>query len=83
MKGLTPQQNDALAVLKNTNPVIVEWLTDWYNEELRRLPQALNNTAVAQGRCQVLGELLDALNKSPEYAAQAKTSSRTFDNAYR
>ena len=50
-------------------PVAVEWLESWHSLELNRLPQVTNNMAVAQGRCQVLGELLSLIQKAPDSVA--------------
>ena len=51
-------------------PVAVEWLESWRDLELDRLPQVMNNVAVAQGRCQVLGEVCKLLSEAP-HAAQS------------
>ena len=50
-------------------PVAVEWLESWHTLELERLPQVTNNVAVAQGRCQVLGELISLIEKAPKSVA--------------
>ena len=50
-------------------PVAVEWLESWRDLELERLPQVTNNMAVAQGRCQVLGEIVSLIKKAPESVA--------------
>mgnify|MGYP003627011316 CR=1 FL=1 len=50
-------------------PIAVEWLESWRNLELDRLPQVTNNVAVAQGRCQVLGEIISLIKKAPESVA--------------
>ena len=50
-------------------PVAVEWLESWRDLELDRLPQVTNNVAVAQGRCQVLGEIVSLIKKAPESVA--------------
>jgi hypothetical protein len=57
-------------------PSVRDWLIRCADTELNRLPQTVNNTAVAQGRCQVLQELKGFLEKSPETAAQARGASR-------
>lgn len=51
-------------------PDLLGWLEDWRTHELDNLPNALNNTAVMQGRCQVLGELVKFAKESPEHAAK-------------
>ena len=50
-------------------PVAVEWLESWHTLELERLPQVTNNEAVAQGRWQVLGELISLIKKAPKSVA--------------
>ena len=43
----------------------MKWLQDWRQQELEALPLVTNNTALAQGRCQVLGELIKQLHCTP------------------
>jgi Zn-finger domain-containing protein len=45
----------------------IAYIAAWRTSELERLPQAIANAAVAQGRCQVLGELAEFLAKAPTY----------------
>jgi hypothetical protein len=59
----------ALAVVSRSHPVVVGFITDWFNKELSQLPYASGNSAVSQGRCQVLGELNKLLQDAPELAA--------------
>lgn len=43
--------------------------------ELERLPSAGQNVALAQGRCQVLGELYKLVSESPDLAAKSRRGS--------
>jgi hypothetical protein len=54
-------------------PAVVKYIDEWYQRELNKLPDIpVTNVARAQGRCQVLREVRDLIQKSPEYAAQLK-----------
>ena len=64
-----PQVIKALAASVRQFPVLLDWLREWEMQELRRLPQAVDNTGVFQGRCQVLGELTKFANDAPNLAA--------------
>jgi hypothetical protein len=59
-----------VATMVRQYPDILEWLENWRTHELDNLPSALNNTAVSQGRCQVLGELVKFAKESPDMAAK-------------
>jgi hypothetical protein len=50
----------------------LRWIEAWRAHELEQLPMAVNNAAVAQGRCQVLGELAKFAREAPEHAANIK-----------
>jgi hypothetical protein len=41
-----------------------------YAHEMKRLPFAIDNPAVFQGRCQMLGELIEFAKESPAIAAK-------------
>ena len=58
-------------------PSVRDWIVECAKVELHRLPSTINNTAIAQGRCQVLEELRGFLENSPELAAEARKASRT------
>jgi len=60
----------ALAVVVRQYPHLIKWLDEWQMTELERLPHAVNNAAVAQGRCQVLNELVKLAHESPELATR-------------
>ena len=62
----------ALAHVAQNVPAVKEWLDTWCAHETKRLPQVITNTAVAQGRCQVLQEITDLLEKAPEHVAQSR-----------
>ena len=65
-----PQVIKALASAVRQYPDVLTWLEQWEDLELRRLPTAVNNTAVFQGRCQVLGELVKFAKEAPAIAAK-------------
>lgn len=66
-----PDANQLLAIAQvaGHNPRFVEWIEEWYLSELTRLPQTVNNAAVAQGRCQALAEMVEVLKKAPGMVA--------------
>jgi len=57
-----------IASMSRSHPKFLVWLTAWEKHEKDTLPVVLNNTAVAQGRCQVLAELVELVTKSPDLA---------------
>ena len=59
-----------VAAVAVQHPAFVEWLGEWRQRELEQLPSVTTQTAVAQGRCQVLTELYKLCMKAPELAAQ-------------
>lgn len=65
----TPQVTMALAATVRQFPVLLDWLREWEMQELRRLPNAVDNTGIYQGRCQVLGELVKFASDAPNLAA--------------
>jgi len=68
----TPEVTKALAASVRQYPVIVEWLQEWRMHELEQLPNVAQNTALAQGRCQILSELAKYIEQSPEIAAKSQ-----------
>lgn len=64
-----PQVVKAMAATVRQFPVLLDWLREWEMAELRRLPTAVDNTGIYQGRCQVLGELTKFANDAPNLAA--------------
>jgi len=67
----TPEVTKALAASVRQYPVIAEWLAEWRMHELEQLPNVAQNTALAQGRCQILTELSKFVSESPEIAAKS------------
>jgi hypothetical protein len=65
-----PQVIKALAIAIRQHPDLLEWIEGWYRHELESLPSAVNQPAVFQGRCQVLGELYKFAKDSPALAAK-------------
>ncbi len=61
----------ALAIAVRQYPEILEYIAAWRTHELEQLPHAVNNAALMQGRCQVLGELYKLVKESPELAAKS------------
>jgi len=56
----------ALRAALKFNPTPLTFLERRYRVELERLPYVRENTAAAQGRCQVLAELCSTFEKSLE-----------------
>ena len=52
-------------------PEVVDWISAWRMHELHRLPYAINNPTLSQGRCQVLDELFAVVKQAPVSAAKA------------
>jgi hypothetical protein len=71
-----PKVIKALAVTVRQYPEILDFLKDWRMHELEQLPQAVNNPALQQGRCQVLGELYKFAKEAPDMAAKESSSPR-------
>lgn len=67
-----PKVIKAFAIASRQFPEILEYLTAWRMHELEQLPNAINNAALMQGRCQVLGELYKLVKESPELAAKSQ-----------
>lgn len=65
-----PKVIKAVAMAVRQYPEILQYLGDWRTHELENLPNAVNNSAVSQGRCQVLGELYKFAKDAPELAAK-------------
>lgn len=61
----------AFAIAVRQFPEILEFLAAWRMHELEQLPNAINNAALMQGRCQVLGEIYKLAKESPELAAKS------------
>lgn len=65
-----PQVLKAFGLFIRQYPEALEWLEGEYRRELENLPNAMTNTAMQQGRCQVWGELVRFLRDTPSIAAK-------------
>lgn len=65
-----PKVIKAVATAVRQYPEILEYLEQWRMHELENLPVTVNNPAVSQGRCQVLGELYKFAKDAPSLAAK-------------
>lgn len=65
-----PRVTKGLAQAVRQHPEIMEWLGEVFAHEMKRLPYAVDNSAVFQGRCQMLVELHEFLKESPAIAAK-------------
>jgi len=65
-----PKVIKAVATAVRQFPEILEFLEQWRMHELENLPVTINNPAVSQGRCQVLGELYKFAKDAPSLAAK-------------
>ena len=75
---IKPSSEDirVISSVARQHPHFLEWLGEWRKRELEQLPYVTNQAlTVAQGRCQVLTELVKLLNDSPNLAAQLRGSS--------
>jgi hypothetical protein len=66
-----PKVIQALGASVRQYPELLDWLKGWRMHELEQLPSAVNNAALMQGRCQVLGEIYKLAKESPELAAKS------------
>jgi len=60
----------SLAVINKQYPEILEFIDTWRLRELETLPSVINNVALQQGRCQVLGEISKVLREAPSTVAK-------------
>jgi hypothetical protein len=65
-----PQVLKGLALAVRQHPEVLTWLKGALEHEIRRLPWAIENAAVFQGRCQVLSELVEFAEQAPALAAK-------------
>jgi hypothetical protein len=73
MKRPSPEVVKDLAQIVKQYPEFAKWIQEWGSDELSRLPNvAAENVTLAQGRCQVLLELVKLVIESPELAAKSK-----------
>lgn len=71
MRRPNEQVLNSIAKISKQFPDVVAWVQEWRTAELDQLPMVTGSTGVAQGRCQVLMELLRLLNEAPDKAGQA------------
>lgn len=64
----------SFAAVVRQYPLILTFLTEWKAHELEQLPFATGASAVSQGRCQVLAELVKLATNSPDLAAKQPRS---------
>jgi hypothetical protein len=67
-----PHVIKGLAMAVRQHPEVLEWLDGMFKHEMKRLPYAVDNSAVFQGRCQMLSELIEFAKDSPAIAAKLK-----------
>jgi hypothetical protein len=59
-----------LAMAVRQHPEVLDWMQGLLAHELKRLPYAVDNPAVFQGRCQMLVELVEFARTAPAIAAK-------------
>lgn len=72
---IKPDSETMKAMAQSTRqfPAVLDYLENWMQYEVHQLPNVKDESvARAQGRCQVLKEVVDLLQKSPDYAAQSR-----------
>jgi hypothetical protein len=65
-----PQVIKGLAQAVRQHPEILAWMEGVLAHELKRLPYAIDNSAVFQGRCQMVVELIEFAKTTPAMAAK-------------
>jgi hypothetical protein len=65
-----PQVIKGLAQAVRQHPEILVWMEGVLAHELKRLPYAVDNPAVFQGRCQIVVELIEFAKNTPAIAAK-------------
>jgi len=65
-----PQIIKGLAQAVRQHPEILVWMEGVLAQELKRLPYAIDNPAVFQGRCQIVVELIEFAKNTPAMAAK-------------
>ena len=59
-----------LAQAVRQHPELLAWMEGVLAHELKRLPYAVDNSAVFQGRCQIVTELIEFAKNTPDIAAK-------------
>jgi hypothetical protein len=65
-----PQIIKGLAQAVRQHPEILAWMEGVLAHELKRLPYAIDNSTVFQGRCQMVVELIEFAKTTPAMAAK-------------
>ena len=65
-----PQVIRGLANAVRQHSELLVWMEGVLAHEMKRLPYAVENPAVFQGRCQMLAELIEFAKQSPAMAAK-------------
>ena len=65
-----PQVIKGLASAVRQHPELLAWMEGALAHEMKRLPYAVENPAVFQGRCQMLVELIEFAKESPAIVAK-------------
>jgi hypothetical protein len=65
-----PQVIKGLAQAVRQHPELLVWMEGVLAHELKRLPYAVDNPAVFQGRCQIVVELIEFAKNTPAMAAK-------------
>ncbi len=65
-----PQVIRGLANAVRQHPELLVWMEGVLAQEMKRLPYAVENPAVFQGRCQMMTELIEFAKQSPAMAAK-------------
>ena len=67
-----PHVIKGLAQAVRQHPEVLAWMEGVLAHEMKRLPYAVENSAVFQGRCQMLVELVEFVKEAPAVAAKLK-----------
>lgn len=67
-----PHVIKGLAQAVRQQPEVLAWMEGVLAHEMKRLPYAVENSAVFQGRCQMLVELVEFAKEAPAVAAKLK-----------
>jgi hypothetical protein len=65
-----PQIIKGLAQAVRQHPELLVWMEGVLAHEMKRLPYAVENPTVFQGRCQMLAELIEFAKEAPAVAAK-------------
>ena len=69
----SPQVTKSIAYVSKQFPEVLEWLEEWRDHELQKLPSVIQNTALAQGRCLILTEIAKLVKESPDIISAKST----------